>query len=103
MFTNANQATLIPMKQPILKLSRHTGMIVAFQMQPIKVHGTIEQLRPIFVATQKHCILFGWWSIMSFFLINPATILLNAFNWYSYKRKYAKYVQFHSIAQSPIS
>jgi len=99
---NIMQPQALQPQPPILHLSRHTGMLFAFQMQPLKYQARPEQLRPVYVKIQRHCILFGWWSLFSLFLINPITILFNAYSWWNFKRKYTKYLQLTGLPQNPV-
>ena len=90
------------MKPPVLHLSKHTGMVIAFVNKSYKLQGDPATLKQAYVECQKHCLLFGWWSVFSLFLINPACILLNAYNWSSYKKKYVKFIQFQGVPQNPV-
>ena len=90
------------MQPPVLHLAKHTGAIVAFVNKSYKLQGDPERHKAAYIECQRHCLLFGWWSVFSLFLINPASILLNAYNWSRYKKKYAFYIQSQGMPQNPV-
>lgn len=73
-------------RYPVLHLTRHTGMVLAWQQQSYQYQGPPELLRPKYYKTQGYCVAFGWWSPMSLF-INPIVILANLIRWLHFRYK----------------
>lgn len=70
-----------------LKLTKHTGLLVAWQSQEFHYQGSPDQLRPFYMKILAHNLSLGWWSTLSL-LINPVTILSNWYSWIKYKQNY---------------
>jgi hypothetical protein len=92
-----------PPQPPVLHLAKHTGMLLAFSNAQYKFTGDPERLRSAYWKVQRHCLLFGWWSVLSFFIVNPACILLNAFNWMQYKKKYRRFLEANGLPVNPVA
>ena len=60
-----------------LSVGRHTGLLLAWMNSTRQVTGTFDQCMAEYTAAQRHNLLFGWWSLFSFWLLNPITLLAN--------------------------
>lgn len=56
---------------------KHTGAVVVWVNQARTTTGTYAQCAAAIAAAQRHCMLFGWWSIGSL-LWNPISLARNA-------------------------
>jgi hypothetical protein len=71
-----------------LRLTRHTGLVIAWFNTTSTHTGTYDQLRVAYRNAQTFCLLAGWWSVLS----------LLALNWISLYRNYSAMQQLRRLA-----
>jgi len=68
-----------PPQTPIfqVKTYKHTGALIFWMNQTSIVTGSYEQCDAALSSAVVHCLVAGWWSILSV-LLNPISLLANA-------------------------
>ncbi len=56
---------------------KETGMLIIAQTTPVQTTGTYPEIRSAFWKAQTHCLLFGWWGVLSFLIYNWVTMVRN--------------------------
>ena len=57
--------------------AKHTGMLIMWQMSSRTYQGTYAQIEKAYRAAQLHCLMFGWWSVLSLVFFNWFTLIRN--------------------------
>ena len=70
-----NHAVREPVFQ--VRVMKHTGALILWINQGSTVTGTYSQCDAAIRAAQLHCLLVGWWSPVSLFLMNWIALLVN--------------------------
>jgi hypothetical protein len=58
-------------------LLKHTGALIFWQQQTVRFTGTLQQCEKAYRDAQTHCLLAGWWSPLSAFLMNWIALFSN--------------------------
>jgi hypothetical protein len=58
-------------------LIKHTGALIFWQQQTLRFTGTLQQCEKAYRDAQTHCLLAGWWSLLSAFLMNWIALFSN--------------------------
>lgn len=66
-------------REPVyqVRVMKHTGALVLWINQGSTVTGTYSQCDAAIRAAQLHCLLVGWWSPVSLFLMNWIALFVN--------------------------
>jgi hypothetical protein len=66
-------------REPVfqVRVMKHTGALMLWINQGSTVTGTYSQCDAAIRAAQLHCLLVGWWSPVSLFLMNWLALLVN--------------------------
>ncbi|GAB19237.1 hypothetical protein GOEFS_077_00290 [Gordonia effusa NBRC 100432] len=59
------------------KFRKHTGLIILAQWSDTVVTGTYDEVRKGFWNAQTHCLILGWWGIISALIYNWIAIIGN--------------------------
>jgi hypothetical protein len=60
-----------------VETSKHTGVLVLWVNRQTAVTGTYEQCRAQIMRSLIHCLVLGWWSILSLVFFNWLAIVQN--------------------------
>jgi Protein of unknown function (DUF2510) len=60
-----------------IRLYKHTGAVFLWHQQAFTVTGTLQQCESAYRGAQTHCLLAGWWSVVSLFLMNWIALISN--------------------------
>lgn len=60
-----------------MQLTEHTGALIFWSQRRITVVGNLGECDAAFRRTQTHCLLVGWWSLLSILLMNWIAIFGN--------------------------
>jgi hypothetical protein len=79
--------------KPVTMVSykKHTGLIVVGQTSTHKGILCAECNKRLFSSSLIHCLLAGWWGIISFFVYNPIAIIGNIVTYFNAKKRFKKY------------
>ncbi|WAJ46211.1 DUF2510 domain-containing protein [Mycobacterium sp. Aquia_216] len=66
-----------PHRRFSVKLREHTGAVVIWLQRGYTFTGTLEQCEQAYRKAQLHCLLAGWWGLVSLFLMNPIALICN--------------------------
>jgi hypothetical protein len=69
-------ASALPPSKFSLRLTRHSGMLIAWSNQTRTVSGSFDQCEEFYNQVQRHNYLLGWWSYSSI-ITNPIIIVRN--------------------------
>lgn len=58
-------------------LLKHTGAVIFWQQQTVRYTGTLQQCEQAYRDAQTHCLLLGWWSVGSLFVLNWIALFSN--------------------------
>ncbi|MBT0568455.1 hypothetical protein [Williamsia sp. CHRR-6] len=72
--------------------TEHTGMLILWSVRRVTVTGTVAQCEAEYRRAQAHCLVAGWWSVVSVLLMNWVALLSNR-NAISRVRKQAAQLQ----------
>lgn len=56
---------------------KQTGMLIVAQTTPVQTTGTYPEIRSAFWKAQTHCLVFGWWGVLSFLIYNWIALIQN--------------------------
>jgi len=76
---------------PTLTLTRHTGLLLAYRQQHYSFTGEPRKLRAKLIEITIKNLILGWWGVRSM-IINPAIIIENIINYFSYKKEYQAFM-----------
>jgi hypothetical protein len=66
-----------PYRRFSVTLREHTGAVVLWLQRTFTFTGTLEQCEQAYRKAQLHCLLAGWWGLVSLFLMNPIALVCN--------------------------
>ncbi|MEM6104709.1 DUF2510 domain-containing protein [Mycobacterium sp. 050272] len=66
-----------PYRRFSVRLHEHTGIVFFWVQRSITCTGTLEQCEKAYRDAQRHCLVTGWWGLVSFFLMNPIALISN--------------------------
>jgi hypothetical protein len=77
-YTHDGQVHSFPGEQQYkVETAKHTGMLVLYLNQQSAFTGTYEQCRAQIKRSLIHCVVLGWWSILSLVFFNWLAIAQN--------------------------
>lgn len=78
-----------PRHEPVfnVEVAKHTGLLIMWMQQTVKVRGTYQQCEAALREAQRHCLLAGWWSPLSLFIFNPIALGTNYFERRNLRRR----------------
>lgn len=56
---------------------KQTGMLIVAQTTPVQTTGTYPEIRSAFWKAQTHCLVFGWWGVLSLLIYNWISLIQN--------------------------
>ncbi|OBA61779.1 hypothetical protein A5647_11220 [Mycobacterium sp. 1100029.7] len=66
-----------PYRRLSVRLHKHTGALILWHQSSFTFTGTLEQCEQAYRKAQLHCLLAGWWGVVSLFLMNPIALVSN--------------------------
>lgn len=66
-----------PYRRFSVRLHEHTGVLILWVQRSVTFTGTLEQCEQAYRKAQLHCLLAGWWGLVSLFLLNPIALISN--------------------------
>ncbi|WAC90683.1 DUF2510 domain-containing protein [Mycobacterium sp. Aquia_213] len=66
-----------PYRRFSVRLHEHTGVFVLWVQRSLTFTGTLEQCEKAYRDAQLHCLVTGWWGLVSLFLLNPIALVRN--------------------------
>ncbi|MCV7030117.1 DUF2510 domain-containing protein [Mycobacterium sherrisii] len=66
-----------PYRRFSVRLHHHTGALVLWHQRSYTCTGTLEQCEEAYRHAQMHCLLAGWWGLLSLLLMNPIALISN--------------------------
>lgn len=77
-YTHNGRTHILPGEQQYkVETVRHTGVVVLWFAQDSTFTGTYAQCHARIMASLLHCLLLGWWGILSMVFFNPLAIVRN--------------------------
>jgi len=79
--------------KPITSMSytKHTGLVILGRRQTYRGLLCEQCNKRLFSSCLNHCLIAGWWGIISFFIYNPAAIIGNIIMYFRAKNRFKKY------------
>ncbi|WP_156687320.1 DUF2510 domain-containing protein [Mycobacterium sp. Marseille-P9652] len=66
-----------PYRRFSVTLCKHTGAVILWHHQRYTFTGTLEQCEAEYRRAQTHCLLAGWWSLVSALVMNWVALISN--------------------------
>ena len=66
-----------PYRRFSVRLYEHTGAVILWHQRTLTFTGTLEQCEQAYRKAQLHCLLAGWWSVVSLLVMNWVALISN--------------------------
>ncbi|MCV7409200.1 hypothetical protein AWC05_00925 [Mycobacterium florentinum] len=66
-----------PYRRFSVRLHEHTGVLILWVQRSFTFTGTLEQCEKAYRDPQLHCLVTGWWGLVSLFLLNRIALISN--------------------------
>lgn len=66
-----------PYRRFSVRLHEHTGAVILWLQRDFICTGTLEQCEQAYRSAQTHCLLAGWWGLVSLVVLNPIALISN--------------------------